>query len=376
MDEAQSRQGQPLSARFRFSAELSRPTLDVSVEASGDVLGLFGRSGAGKSTLLAALVGLVKGARVEVEVDGERLVDTDAGLAPPVHRRGMGMVFQDHRLFPHRSVRANLTYGMPAARGKGPPFEDVVQILGLTDLLDSMPGACSGGERQRVALGRAILSAPKLLLLDEPLASLDRGLRREILPYLASLRDAYRIPMIYVSHELEELLAITDEILLLEEGRVRGLGSAAELAMQDQCLELLHDCGLVFTLPCEFSRRTADGLVWVQSAGGHGIACGDFEGAEDPPGGAAVDLLLRPEDVILARPGMDAELSLTNRIEGRIRRITKTARRVLVEMECGGPEPLLAEVTERALQRLDLREGSPAMALFKAQATRGRLRTK
>lgn len=369
-----------MSGRFSFSARLARPPLDVEAAAPGDVLGVFGRSGAGKSTLLGALVGLVPGAEVRVEVDGDCLVDTNAGLSPPVHRRGIGIVFQDHRLFPHRSVGANLAYGARPSV-KGPAFEDVVEILRLGPLLGAMPGACSGGERQRVALGRAILGAPKLLLLDEPLASLDRGLRREILPYLASLRDAYRIPMIYVSHELEELLAITDQILLLEQGRAVGIGSASELAMKDECLELLHDCGLVFTLSCVFRERTEDGLVWVESPGGQRIACGDFEKgmgiavASGPSPGERVDLLLRPEDVILARPGMDAELSLTNRIEGRIRRVTKTSRRVLVEIECGGAEPLLAEVTERALVRLGLGEGSPALALFKAQATRGRVAT-
>lgn len=363
-----------MSGRFSFSASLDRPFLDVEAAVSGDVLGVFGRSGAGKSTLLGALVGLVPDAEVSVEVDGDPIVDTAARLAPPVHRRGMGIVFQDHRLFPHRSVRANLAYGVRSG-AKGPALGDVVEILRLGPLLDAMPGACSGGERQRVALGRAILGGPKLLLLDEPLASLDRGLRREILPYLASLRDAYRIPMIYVSHELEELLAMTDEILLLEKGQAVGIGSAAELAMKGECLELLHDCGLVFTLSCAFRERTADGLVWVDAAGGQRIACGDFEGGAPPSAGERVDLVLRPEDVILARPGMDAELSLTNRIEGHIRRVTKTSRRVLVEMECGGTEPLLAEVTERALTRLGLGEGSPALALFKAQATRGRLST-
>lgn len=358
-------------AAVEISVELERGDLALGVDLRLErpQTALFGRSGAGKTTLLHALAGLVPTRRTRLAVRGEVVVDTDTGLCPPTHRRRVGVVFQDHRLFPHLSVGANLTYGMQSVQGPV-SFDEVVELLELGALLDRRPNACSGGQRQRVALGRALLSNPRLLLLDEPLASLDRGLVRQILPYLRRIQEQWDLPMIAVSHDLEDLLSLTDDMVLLDAGQVAARGSIDALVADPDALELLHDRGLVFGLPGRVDRRDDDGLAWVQleSEVGIELACGDCRDAVDAP----VDVLLRPEDVVLALPPLEARLSLTNHLPGRVRSITAGEHRQLVIIDCGLTAPVLAEVTARAVRRLGLAPGVEVIALVKAQATRTR----
>lgn len=356
---------------IELSCHLRRGGFSLDVEATLDArsTGVFGPSGSGKTSLLLALAGLLPADDLRLAVDGQVLLDAAAGPLPPAHRRRIGLVFQDHRLFPHRSVAENLVYGRrPGARG--PSFDEVVALLDLSALLERRPRACSGGERQRVALGRALLAAPRLLLLDEPLASLDRGLKRQLLPYLRRVRDAWDLPLITVSHDLSELLGLTDGLLLMEDGRTAGTGPLTALVSDPSTLELLHDCGLVFALPGVVERREPEGLTWVTGDGPAGqlLACGN---CDDPPG-TPVEVLLRPEDVVLALPPLDARTSLTNRLPGRIASLTASSQRVLVTVDCGLAAPVLAEVTDRAVRDLGLRPGLEVLALYKAQATRTR----
>jgi molybdate transport system ATP-binding protein len=211
--------------------------LDVNLRIEERVTGLFGPSGSGKTTLLHILGGLLKPDAGRVTLNGEILQDSHLGVFVPPHRRRIGMVFQDERLFPHLRVRANLAYGYrlipPSARQF--PLSEVVDLMELEPLMDRWPSQLSGGERQRVALGRSILASPRLLLLDEPLASLDRRLRRQIAPFLRRIRDATPIPIIYVSHDPRDILDLTDRCAVLEGGRLLGHGGpldfAAELGM-------------------------------------------------------------------------------------------------------------------------------------------------
>jgi len=205
---------------------------DFSIEASftseGRVTGLFGASGAGKTSLINMIAGLLRPDRGIIAVDGETLDDTMARTHVPVHRRRIGYVFQDARLFPHLNVRQNLDYGRRMNRLAENPTHRarVTDLLDIGDLLDRRPGRLSGGERQRVALGRALLSQPRLLLLDEPLGSLDEGRKDEILPYLVRLRDEAGIPMVYVSHDAAEMRQLATQIVMLQRGRVAALGGA------------------------------------------------------------------------------------------------------------------------------------------------------
>ena len=217
--------------RVEVSKRLGDFLVEASFASEGRVTGLFGASGAGKTSLINMIAGLLRPDRGRIELDGETLDDTAAQAHVPVHRRRIGYVFQDARLFPHLDVRTNLDYGRRMNR----LAEDAVQRKRVTDLLDighlldRRPGRLSGGERQRVALGRALLSQPRLLLLDEPLGSLDEERKDEILPYLIRLRDEAGIPMVYVSHHASELRQLASRIVTLQRGRVTALGGAEVL---------------------------------------------------------------------------------------------------------------------------------------------------
>jgi molybdate transport system ATP-binding protein len=205
--------------------------ISARFESEGGVTALFGASGAGKTTLASMIAGLIAPDRGRIALDQAALFDSAAGIDVPVHRRRIGYVFQEGRLFPHLSVAANLDYGRRMHGLARDPHETerIITLLDIGHLLDRRPGKLSGGERQRVAVGRALLMRPRLLLLDEPLASLDETRKREILPYLEKLRDA-RVPMVYVSHNAGELARIATSVVLMDAGRVTEVGGPELLA--------------------------------------------------------------------------------------------------------------------------------------------------
>jgi molybdate transport system ATP-binding protein len=207
-------------------------SLAVSFEAAGGCTALFGPSGAGKTSIISMIAGLTRPDRGRIVLDGEVLFDSKARIDVPVSRRHIGMVFQEGRLFPHLSVKHNLDYGrwMNGRAVDQAAFDHVVALLDIGHLLTRRPGRLSGGERQRVAIGRALLAKPRLLLLDEPLASLDAARKSEILPYLERLRDEARVPMIYVSHDAGEVKRIASRVVMLEAGRVTAVNGAELLA--------------------------------------------------------------------------------------------------------------------------------------------------
>ena len=211
--------------------QLGEFSIEAAFASEGRVTGLFGASGAGKTSLINMIAGLLRPDRGTISVDSETLDDTSAQMHVAVHRRRIGYVFQDARLFPHLDVRKNLDYG----RRMNHLIEDaalwrrVTDLLDIGDLLDRRPGKLSGGERQRVALGRALLSQPRLLLLDEPLGSLDEERKEEILPYLVRLRDEAGIPMVYVSHDSSEMRKLATQIAIIRRGRVTAFGGSEVL---------------------------------------------------------------------------------------------------------------------------------------------------
>lgn len=214
--------------RVDVSKRLGEFAIEASFTSEGRVTGLFGSSGAGKTSLINMIAGLMRPDRGTIAIDGEGLDDTAAGLHVAVHRRRIGYVFQDARLFPHLDVRQNLDYGRRMNRlARDPEGEArIVDLLDIGNLLDRRPGKLSGGERQRVALGRALLAQPRLLLLDEPLGSLDEERKAEILPYLIRLRDETGVPMVYVSHDPGEMRQLATQIAVLKRGRVVAFGGA------------------------------------------------------------------------------------------------------------------------------------------------------
>ncbi|EKS1843892.1 molybdenum ABC transporter ATP-binding protein ModC [Cronobacter muytjensii] len=203
-----------------------RLTVNETLPGSG-ITAVFGVSGAGKTSLINAISGLTSPQHGRIALNDRVLSDTETETFLPPEKRRIGYVFQDARLFPHYKVRGNLKYGM--AKEMAGQFDKLVTLLGIEPLLDRFPGTLSGGEKQRVAIGRALLTAPELLLLDEPLASLDVPRKRELLPYLQRLAREINIPMLYVSHSLEEILHLADKVLVLEQGEVKAFGSLEEI---------------------------------------------------------------------------------------------------------------------------------------------------
>ncbi len=218
--------------RVDVEKKLGDFTLQAAFTSEGRVTGLFGASGAGKTSLVNMIAGLLRPDRGTIVIDGEIVDDTQMGVHVPSYRRRIGYVFQDARLFPHLDIAQNLDYGRRMNRlPEDPPQRQrVINLLDIGHLLDRRPGKLSGGERQRVALGRALLSKPRLLLLDEPLGSLDEGRKLEILPYLVRLRDEANVPMVYVSHDAAELRQLATQIVMLRRGQVTSFGGVKVLS--------------------------------------------------------------------------------------------------------------------------------------------------
>ena len=219
--------------RVDVTKNLGEFAVEVSFASEGRVTGLFGASGAGKTSLVNMIAGLLPPDRGVIAIDGDVLDDTADGVHIPPHRRRIGYVFQDARLFPHLDIRQNLDYGRRMNRLAEDPvlWARVTDLLDIGGLLDRRPGKLSGGERQRVALGRALLAQPRLLLLDEPLGSLDEERKVEILPYLVRLRDEANVPMVYVSHDAAEMRQLATQVVMLRRGRVIAFGGVEVLPL-------------------------------------------------------------------------------------------------------------------------------------------------
>jgi molybdate transport system ATP-binding protein len=350
-----------LRARFR----LQRPefTLDAAFEAPGSgITALFGPSGSGKTTVLRCLAGLER-ADGELTVAGEPWQDAGRFLAP--HRRPLGYVFQEANLFPHRSVAGNLRYGRDRSGRPGPDWAEVVALLGLAPLLDRRPHQLSGGQRQRVALGRALLAGPRLLLLDEPLAALDRASRAEILPYLERLRDELGLPAVYVSHSLEEVSRLADRLVLLADGAVRGSGPLAEMAARlDLPLARGEDAEAVVSATVA-EHEPAYGLTHLTFAGGRLSVP-----ARDLTAGTAVRVGIHARDVSLARE-RPAASSILNVVPATVTELAAEGEAgMVVRLEAGGV-PLIARITRKSRDQLGLEPGMAVYAQIKSVALAG-----
>jgi molybdate transport system ATP-binding protein len=332
------------------------------------VIALFGRSGSGKSMLVNIIAGLLPADDGDIRLDGAVLTASAQGLCVPPEERRMGYVFQDARLFPHLTVGGNLRYGERRARGvaRVVAFDEVVSLLGLQALLQRRPRQLSGGERQRVALGRALLSQPRLLLLDEPLAALDVARREEVLPYLEKLRDRLAIPMVYVSHQFEEVLRMATHVVLLQDGQVLAQGSVDEMSLEPQLQRIVGP---------ELVGAVVEGTVTQVDArsGTATVALGSgvlqVALAEQAPG-SRVRLQLLARDVILALQPVDG-LSVRNALPGSVHALRDDGfGALLVSIDVGGAT-VLSRITLEACQALSLAPGKRVWALFKAVATRG-----
>ncbi len=333
-------------------------TLDASFESVvPSVTGIFGASGAGKSTLLGAIAGTLRVKSAVIDLGGVRLDKLAAD------HRGIGVVFQDGRLFPHLTVQQNLSYGMMRAPKGRIAGAEVASLLGLENLLSRMPKTLSGGERQRVAIGRALLSQPRLLLMDEPLSALDAPRRQEILPYLAKLRRRFDIPIIYVSHALDEISQLADTLVLLDKGQVIAQGGVSEVcARADLPLAARHDAAGV--LLGQVAGNIAERGLTEIGCGKHLFLVPEFKAEPRTP----VRIRIPARDVILALDP-PRNISVSNVIPVTICGLAEDLDRstVFVELDFGGGQ-ILAHVTADSANRLNLRNGDQLFALVKAMA--------
>jgi molybdate transport system ATP-binding protein len=336
--------------------------LETRFAGDGRLTALFGPSGSGKSSLINIIAGLARPDRGRVVVDGRVLVDTEKRIFVPTHKRRVGLVFQDARLFPHMNVAANLRYGrfFTPAGERYAEQEAVVDLLGIAHLLDRRPSGLSGGEKQRVAIGRALLASPRLLLMDEPLASLDEARKAEILPYVERLRDETKIPIVYVSHSVAEVARLASEVVVLAAGKVAASGSTGDIM---QRLDLLPDeeraeGGAV--VDAMVARHDDAFAMTVLSSGAGEIRVPRLELAK----GAPVRLRIRARDVIIATERPHG-LSALNILPGRVAAVGEgEGGSVEIHIDCNGT-PILSRVTRQSLQALDLKPGRDVFAVVK-----------
>jgi molybdate transport system ATP-binding protein len=348
---------------FDARCRLGSFSLDARFSSDARVTALFGRSGAGKSTVLNLIAGLARPDSGRIAVDGRTLYDAAAGIDLPPHGRHIGYVFQEGRLLPHLTVRHNLQYGALFAKGRQPVlgFAQAVELLGLGELLERRPGALSGGEKQRVAIGRALLASPRMLLLDEPLAALDAPRKAEILYYVERLRDEIGIPIVYVSHSLEEVIRLADAMVLMSDGTVLAAGPVREMTSRVELRPYLgrHEGGAVIEGRV-VGQDLESGLARVEFAGG-ALEVPDVEALP----GEAVRIRIRARDVSLAleRP---SGLSIRNILAGTISGLAQGEGTSLdVSLDLAGT-PLIARITRKSARELGLRPGLTVYALIKA----------
>lgn len=272
-------------------------SLDARFSSDGGVTALFGRSGSGKTTIVNAIAGLVRPQEGRIEVDGAPVFDSQTRLWIAPHRRRLGYVFQEARLFPHMSVAQNLLYGQRfggRAAQAGATLADVVELLALGGLLGRRPADLSGGEKQRAAIGRALLSNPRLLLMDEPLSSLDEARKQEILPYIERLRDEAAVPIVYVSHSAAEVRRLATTVVLVEDGRVAAFGPPDQILARAAGEEAERPGGAAAVLSGRVRALAAPGLLRVETAAGDLLVAGDAAEA------AQIGVRIAMSDVALA----------------------------------------------------------------------------
>jgi len=340
-----------------------RFNLAVRLEAGAGVTGLFGPSGSGKSTLLAIVAGLINPQHGRIILEDKTLFDSTAGVCVPPHRRNIGLVFQDSLLFPHYSVKNNLLFGFRQT----PPsehrfhFDEIVDLLELGALLNSHPRQISGGEKQRVALARALLASPRLLLLDEPLASLDQRLKEQILPFIGRIKEELGLPMIYVSHALAEILRLTDRLALIADGQIQAAGPLHEI-LSAQDARYAERFSFENVLPITIESHDLGG----------GCTMGHFQGLRlalplrpDLKTGAIAYASVHRGEIALSRQAL-ADISIQNQLPGRITKIEAEGTGVKLRIDVGAP--LVAEITPRAWHQLALREGETVHCLIKTRS--------
>ena len=337
--------------------------VELTLPATG-IIGLFGESGSGKSTFLRTIAGLERPVNSRIVISGNTWHDDDRGIFIPTHKRSLGFVFQDGALFPHMSVLANMQYGLkriPAEKRKI-PLTHVAELLGITHLLDRKPDSLSGGEKQRVGIARALAPGPEVLMMDEPLASLDTRRKAEIIPYLNRLNDELSIPILYVSHDVNEMIRLADHMVLLEAGSVQASGPTEELLTRLD-LPLAYGAEAAALVNGRIIENDATAQInTIAYRGGRIFLPGKADNV-----GKSVRVRVRAADVSLSLEKA-RQTSILNIIDTQVVRVEEEdVGLVMVELDAGGTR-LLSRITKHSARLLDIRPGKKVYAQVKAAA--------
>ncbi len=348
-----------LAFRHRFADR----ALDLSVTGGPGVTALFGPSGAGKTTAIKVMAGLLRPDHGVVKLDGRTLFDSDAGISLPPHKRRLGYVFQDGRLFPHLTVLDNIRFGRRySPRPSALPEDLLVDLMGIGALLSRKPATLSGGEIQRVALTRALLSGPEMLLMDEPLAALDAPRKEEILPYLDRLKTEMQMPILYITHAVDEIARLADHVAILEAGRITRQGPVFDVLSDPDAMPLLgvREAGAIIKARVE--AHLEDGLTRLSAGPGHlelpGVTA---------PAGDTLRLRILATDVMLSTHRPEG-LSARNILPVTIAGLQSGRGPGIAVVLLLGDQRLLARVTSRSSEEMGLASGQQVFAILKATA--------
>jgi len=335
--------------------------LDVDISAPGGVTAVMGPSGAGKTTLVKAVAGIVRPDAGHIAIGETVLFDQANNVSLPAHRRRIGYVFQEPRLFPHMSVARNLGYGARFAGTRAHvPFDETVALLGLERLLDRAPRRLSGGEQQRVALGRALLCDPQLLILDEPLASLDDPRKAEVLPYLERIRDRATCPILYVSHAVSEVARLATTLVVLRDGQCIAQGLAGHVLSNPDVSPVLGPRATGAILEGTLTHHHTDGLSEVETSAGP-----LFVSRQAVAVGTKIRLRIEAPDVLLSLHKAEG-LSAINTLPATVVSVTPDRPGTTLIQIAAGRDRVLASLTRRSTDALDLRPGVKVHAIFKS----------
>lgn len=356
---------------MRLRVPLDKFDLAADWTSHRRVVGLFGPSGSGKTTFLEAVAGLRRAATGFIRCDGRVWLESERGTKLPAEARGIGYVPQDHLLFPHHRVRGNLEFGRRRARLEGRDFEavfaEVVDVLELGPLLTRRVTELSGGERQRVALGRALCSGPRLLMLDEPLASLDIELRHRILPFLLRVRDHFEIPILVVSHNPVELLALCEEVIALRAGQIVAQGTPTDVLTRADLYPSAAREGFENMLPATVAEHRRHATVVRLGAGGDAPAV-TIPRIERPLA-AQLTIGIPANDILVATQPVEG-ISARNFLRARVLTLREVEHKVVLTVEltgCDGPA-IVIELTETAVEELTLAAGAHVWLVIKSSA--------
>ncbi len=358
-----------MSPVLKIDIELKRGNFQMKMKADipEGITGVFGPSGHGKTTLLNAIAGLIQPASGYIKLNGDFIFHKTKSINIPCRNRHIGYVFQDDQLFPHLSIEKNLMYGFKNDGLSNLSFEGVVEILEIHSILKKKPDECSGGEKQRVAIGRALLSSPQVLIMDEPFSAVDVRLRKSIIPYLIAVNRKFRIPIIVVSHDLPDLLSLTSFLLLLNNGTVWDMGNFQDIIVSEKNLELLQGAGLynVFQLKLFGFNKEGD-IALLRSAENEFTIQALFQSLA--PGqniNDDVKVLIRPEDIALSLSRIEG-ISLRNQIKGTITKVFHKDGHTLCLVDAG--EKMIVEITDASRKNMNLHPGTIVYILFKSVA--------